>query len=214
LKNALEAKGISVKYDDRDNMIEDKSYIEGANGKDTICTSTFYKYDEKGNQLEYNFVAKITNTSNFANTKQNNKYDNNNKTETTFQDCVSNSTGIVHCNSNGKDTYKYDGNNKMVEEIDYKSDGSIRGKYIYKYNSEGVQIEKNTYHADNSKTTSKYNKDGKLIEETEYNSNNIQTSTIKYFTIYDYDSNGNWIKETDSKNDIPQEITEREIIYY
>ena len=74
-----------------------------------------------------------------------------------------------------KETYTRDNDGKIIEQCDFKPDGSLGIKIACKYNN-GDLIEENVYNAE-----------GKCIAITTYN--------------YTYDSNNNWLtKETYIKN--------------
>jgi hypothetical protein len=60
----------------------------------------------------------------------------------------------------------------MIEENEYRSDGSLSFKYIYKYDEKGNNMEMSTYIYDSlhCKYLCKYDEKGNLIEANDYNS--------------------------------------------
>ena len=62
------------------------------------------------------------------------------------------------------------------------------------------------------KETYKYDDNKNLIEKNVYKSDGIINYKSSY--EYKYDKNDNWIKKIEFKDDIPQDITVREIEYY
>ncbi len=139
-------------------------------------------------------------------------------------------------------TFKYDDNGNIIEKDYYNIDGSLNRKWTYKFDNYGNEIEYNSSYSSGTHFNSKailqyddkgnntevnlYNPDGALKEKDNYKyndkGNSIEMNTYnpdgtlkdKYTFKYDYDKTGNWIKETEFKNNIPQFITEREITYY
>ena len=77
----------------------------------------------------------------------------------------------------------------MIERDFCNPKGGLIYKNIYKYDANGNMIEWNLYKSDGSLKT-------------------------KRIYQYDYDATGNWIKKTETKNDVAQKITERKIKYY
>lgn len=89
--------------------------------------------------------------------------------------------------------YKYSTKGNMIEKVDLDSIGGIDMKWIYKYdNSEKLILEKNVYRGNGKldfQTHYKYNYKGQLIQKDELlNSGKIRT-------LYEYDTDGNLIKE-------------------
>lgn len=86
----------------------------------------------------------------------------------------------------------------------------------YKYDENKNLIEVSTFSLSDEKLESKknysYDFQQNLIEETEYNSENKEN--FKYSYQYEYDNKRNWIRKIILKNNIPETIIERKIIYY
>ena len=200
--SSLNSKNI-FKYDEKGKLIEENIYK--SNGR--LDTKKTFKYDDKGNEIE---------------------------------DDLYKSDGSL----DSKYTYKYDEAGNEIECKVYKSDNNLEHKYIYKYDQKGNQIERSGYKSDGSisyKSTSKYDDNGKKTEDVYYyksdinftdktlfkyddKGNLIESNTFKFdstlkikrnFEVI-YDVNGNWIKRTYFKGEgkIPDEISEREIVYY
>ena len=119
------------RYDDKGNQIEYAWY--GADGK--LMSKSLFKYDDKGNQIErawYGADGKL-------------------KNKTLYK-------------------YKYDGKGNKIEWAWY-ADGNLERKFLFQYDGKGNQIEKAWYGADGKlqgKFLSKYDDKGKKIEETRY----------------------------------------------
>lgn len=86
--------------------------------------------------------------------------------------------------------YKYDENKNLIEESTFSlSDGRLESKKTYLYDSQQ-----------------------NLIEETEYN--NIGNIKYSYQYQYEYDNKKNWTQQIILKNNVPETIIERKIVYY
>ena len=159
-----------IKYDEKGNEIE----YNGYNSDGSLDFKYTYKYDEKGNKIEENFYHSDGSLAR----KWTYKYDEKgNKIEGNEY----NSDGSL----DSKKTYKYDEKGNKIEENEYNSDGSLDFKYTYKYDEKGNKIEENFYHSDGSlarKWTYKYDEKGNKIEGNEYNSDGSLDSkkTSKY----------------------------------
>ena len=86
-----------------------------------------------------------------------------------------------------KETYKYDVKGYFIEQNRYSADGKLDNKYTYKYDDKGNLIEQNGYIADGS---------------------------LKKKETFEFDKKGNWTKKIRFKNQIPENIEEREYEYY
>lgn len=116
----------------------------------------------------------------------------------------------------------FNNNGNEIEGNDYKADGSLSFKYIYKYDDKGNKIERNYYKADGSledKYIWKYDDKGNMLEENYYGADDKTggRSTFKYDN--DNDNRGNWVRVviySDYFDDIEPLIwiTERKIEYY
>jgi outer membrane protein assembly factor BamD (BamD/ComL family) len=135
---------------------------------------------------------------------------------------------LHHEYQTGKIFEKYDGNGKIVEQLEYDLKGSIITRDTYKYDETGNKIELLIYvHGKISfRHTYKYNEDGKILEELNYNyrldgsvidritkkydlKGNLIESTDYYMVsgnvdhfIYKYDENGKLVEEYFSNGDI------------
>jgi hypothetical protein len=135
--------------------------------------------------------------------------------------------------------YKYDRDNRLIEEGGYDSKGNVDWRNEYTYDVNGNEIENRSYgYSIDYLTTKKYDLSGNVIEQcSHYPSNNQLDNKIitnwdshhnqlkifnydgeflrKEITIeYLYDENNNWIKEIDYDSDGSIEITIREFEYY
>ena len=123
---------------------------------------------------------------------------------------------------NVKYKYKYDPQGRMIEKVFYRNDGSLGWRYVYNYKDN--TIEELSYDP-TDKLSSKYmtilDDKGLGRERTEIN---LKDDSIrsKYSYTYEFDSHGNWIKQTTStwttKNGAgefkPAYVTYRTITYY
>lgn len=136
--------------------------------------------------------------------------------------------------------YRYDDRGNMAQEIDYYSDTSTRNKKTTtKYDLDGAPKEINHFNhngrlvnqikVDNMGlhfTEVSYNDDESLksvharkyddkanliLEDRFFTKDSVR---IKYAYKMDYDKQGNWVKNTTSKNSVPIQVTERKIEYY
>ena len=102
--------------------------------------------------------------------------------------------------------FKYDKNDNVIEEVNYKwddfkkswyeSDCSIKYKLTYLYDENGNVIEKISYGSDGSKASFKFDESGNLIEYEHYRKyeNDISMISIEYKLTYKYDEDGNVIE--------------------
>ena len=102
--------------------------------------------------------------------------------------------------------------------------------WIYKYNRKGIRLKVEMYVDGKLKYIEKYNKRGYLTESIDYifnekvfieydNNYNLKKYIIKdlsFITVYyyEYDKQGNWIKETHIEDSKVVRIHERKIEYY
>ena len=106
-------------------------------------------------------------------------------------------------NSHSIWTYKYDESGNIVESAIHWGKEKIKGKEIYKYNSNGNMIEINPINGDYFyKIGYKYNNKGLLIKETEDPDQNGHG--LGYLIEYkSFDSKGNWLKKIRIKQFYP-----------
>jgi len=131
---------------------------------------------------------------------------------------------------------------KPIEKFLYGADDSLLSKWIYKYNDQGYKIEENQYFPPNEKpsirTLFKYNSKGnKVVEEmfnpeggliarwiSKYNSKNLPAEESYFYSdgslnskenySYEFDKNGNWVRQIIKEGGTPRYIIIREIVYY
>ncbi|HYV83327.1 MAG TPA: hypothetical protein VE931_07430 [Pyrinomonadaceae bacterium] len=93
--------------------------------------------------------------------------------------------------------FKYDEKKRLLEETEFRSNGDISLRYVYKY--EGNQKEELVYVADGSMTQRDLyilDDKGNAIEQTTFAPDGSVRSKRSY--TYEYDSNGSWTKKTTS----------------
>jgi len=176
----------SYTYDAEGNITQRVSSIEGP---PTISSKVIYTYDSKRNIIEevsytngkpadtkivYTYDAK-------GNIIQKGQY---------YNDGSLAGTKVIN---------SYDAKGNVTEEASYTADGSLLKKWIYGYDVKGDKTEAVNYKNDGiilSKQIYKYDTKGNRIE-TVYNADTSPSS--KETASYDYDSMGNWTKETTKK---------------
>lgn len=131
--NLSSVKGFAVtinKYDNKNNLIETRYLDEESNlvaVKGNIAIFK-YKYDEKGNKIEYRFYGVNGEPTNWVNSNmyiQKFKFDyNGNEIEHSYHDSDGN---LINENNEGYARYKaiYDDNGKCIEERFYTKDGKL-----------------------------------------------------------------------------------------
>ena len=97
--------------------------------------------------------------------------------------------------------YKFNQRGDVVEGTSFNSDGTIEWKGMYRYDSQGNQIEARAQYYDGgilvvSNSIYKYDSQGHKIEESWYND-----SSLKWKKIYKYNSRGNRIEEASYNSD-------------
>ncbi len=175
----------TYEYNDNGNMIGEYSY-----NKDTLSEYYNYEYDNKGNLIKkclYDSYNSLCEKSIYGYID--------NKTGTLLKsiDLNENINIIEECFCYSPRYYRV-----YVCEYDYKWN---KHNECYYNSDETLEIEINHYYDSNGVEISK--------EHVEVEINPIH---INY--KYEYDKNSNWRKKTELIDNIPQEITEREIEYY
>ena len=181
-------------YDEKGNIIQQTENHTGS--KQAIRTFT-YKYDSKGRKVEEvesnNPQRPITYT-----------YDKNGNMV---------KKEIDHM-------FKYDINGNTLEEIEIDSDGKVKNKILCKYDLGGNNIErvKTTKDgADNireNKVVNKYDENGNIVETKDSWKTRNYNKVVKYEYKYEFDKVGNWVKQTEFKDDKKSHELERTIEYY
>jgi len=178
------------KYDDKGNPIEWNNYKTDG----SLDHQETFKYDDEGNMIEsaeYNFDGSLMSKIN------------------TIYDDKGNKIGHFYYKSHGKYYvyfgkqlknytrlfyyYTYDENQNLIEEYNYNSDGRLESLSKFKYDNKGNRIELNTYKADNtleSRITTKFDEKGNEIEVNFYNANGILYTK----SVSKYDTTGNRIE--------------------
>lgn len=90
----------------------------------------------------------------------------------------------------GKYAYKYDSSGNEIEKVSYNYDNVLSSTVVNNYDSNGNKIESMWRKSDGTilkKEVCEYDSDGNMIEETQYNSD----GSLSNKTTYAYDSNGN-----------------------
>ena len=198
--------------------------------KDILNFKQIYKYDTNGNMVEeLTHYVKFDNIpSNYNYSKRIYKYDSNeNKVEQSIirgRDKTSWSPSSLMVWKS-----KYDTNGNMIDESCYVDDGSLFGKKIFKYDSNGNEVEYQNHSKlneysmfyESNRSNQSYN--GFYLEEKhEFKYDNYGNKVeyinyglygeMPYKTIYKYDTNGNMVEELDYNSD--GLLTDKQIYKY
>ena len=98
-----------------------------------------------------------------------------------------------------KYTYQYDDQKRLTEESVIGNEGKLRLRYVYKYS--GKQKEKWVYSSDgslNQHYLSTLDEHGNEVEKTTFNVKDGSVESKRTY-VYEFDSKGNWTKQTTSK---------------
>ena len=172
-------------------------------GKDSYTTKWKNIYDKKGNLIEYleynsDNSIRINKTYKFNRKGQVISWRNYNKeSQLSFR---------------GKKRYDFRGNLKKSKWFD--SGKHVYGSVSYKFNKNGNLIKNFVRYKGKLRYTFRYVYDnfGNLIQSNKYG---IETKTSDIFVFeFTYDSAGNWIKKTESRNNRIYYIIERKIEYF
>ncbi len=214
----------SSMYNEKGNIIEETYYEDGI-----LEAKTTYKYDKKGNKIEFNqydsdgsLVFKTTyKHDEKGNEKEKNDWNSDGSLDVKYiykynekgnkiEECYDEDGVLLETS-----TFKYDEGGNETEHIEYDSKGSLLRKETCKYDKKGNRIEASDYDSDGSfihKWTYEYNEKGNAIEKSY---NHFGGSKSKYtYKHEEYDKNGNWLKQIYFVADKPTEIFKRKIEYY
>lgn len=173
------------------------------NSSDEVKSYWTYEHDSNENIIEVKTYDAENNLTNI----QSNKYDENgNNTEMVLKTPES---------ENGwKYVYKYNFDNKIIEEFRYQPDGSLKERRTYSYNKSGNENMQFKFNPNGTftKFISEYDKMGNIIVQNWYNEQEELTHQTAF--EYIYDENGNWITKKRSSNGILSMVWERQIEYF
>ncbi|PHR92747.1 MAG: hypothetical protein COA80_14070, partial [Leeuwenhoekiella sp.] len=113
-----------------------------------------------------------------------------------------------------KYVYKYNIDNKKIEQFRYKPDGSLKDRRTYSYDKGGNQHIEIMFKPDGSYTkfVSEYDEMGNLTIQNWYNEQDEKTHQTSF--EYVYDDNGNWISKRRGTNGELSMVWERQIEYH
>jgi len=145
-----------------DNGNQSTKYDYKQDSSSSLKTKNTYRYDEKGNQIEDNSYEYIK--SFFESENADSKL-------TLKTKCIN----------------KFNTYGDKIESVIYNGDGSISNRIFYKYNENGILLEKIITRSDTTKLICKslYNEKGNEIEST--------SPLAKYQTVEEKDNNGNYL---------------------
>ncbi len=194
------------KYDATANIFERTKYNKNA----VICEKETYTYDSNGNLNEQTSYTedkskepKKTKEDFFKEFLGSGDTVDNAHTKVDEKETVNTKIELI---LNSKYISKYNENNKIIEHNWYNSDGTVRNKWIYKYEKdEVIEISYNSNGIMTQKSESFYDKSDKITKTYIYsaqaildkNAEPLLSAEIKYL----YDDYGNIIEESSSLND-------------
>lgn len=105
--------------------------------------------------------------------------------------------------------FEYDAKGHLISTTYYLDSGAVNYYYEYKNDADGNPVEEHKYDGDNSlkrREECTYDAQGHLTLSKVYNGSSELTDTLRY--EYDYDANGNKLKQTYYSNDTLKVVTE------
>lgn len=189
-------------YDGKGNTVsEDRYNGDGSLAKKNQFT---YNFDDHGNMIEKNWIQ----PNGSLGDKTVFKYDDKGN-------IIEMSWFNEDGSSGGKGTRRCDEKGNMVEGVYFKPDGKIDWRYTYRYDEKGNRVEENIYKGEKFiiKYFRKFDEYGNETEIDWCKENGKPYR--KYSSKFEYDSNGNWIRQTQfKKENKPTYILERELTYF
>lgn len=159
-----------------------------------------YEYDQNGNRLS---LKNYTNEQVLSYEYTYEYGGNNNKTKMVYQKLKS---PIIQTTN-----YTYNKKNELIKLERYDNDKLVH-TMEYVYNEQGIVTETiNRGISSQFKTVARFDEKGSPIETLEYKTDEL---TVRQVNSYEYDSQGNWTKRSNSYNGGSPSITVREIVYY
>ena len=170
--------------------------------KGNLKSYTNTEFDSYGNIVEY----KTYNKSNELTSLQNNKYDSNGNVVSMLRTSIAS-------NRTFKTTSKYNSKNQLIEETDFKPDGSVKDIRTFKYDYKGNEVESDLTkpNINYTKFISKYDKNNNIISQHWYREDGSQKHWNSF--SYVYDDNDNWITKKRYSNGELGYVWERKIEY-
>ncbi|WP_299316035.1 hypothetical protein [uncultured Aquimarina sp.] len=189
---------VNLEKNQQGKLIKSTSYDKEGNLK----SSTKTEFDSNGNIVKY----KIYNTNNELSSTQDNEYDSNGNILSVLRTSVTSNRAF-------KTTSKYNLKNQLIEETDFKPDGSIKDVRTFKYDDNGNEIESDLTKANGNYTKfiSEYDKNNNIISQYWYNKDGSQKHWTSF--SYEYDENNNWITKKRYSNGELGFVWERKIEY-
>jgi hypothetical protein len=108
--------------------------------------------------------------------------------------------------------YKYDKNHKLIQMQKYGKDSNLIHEYSYSYYPDG-RLKECTYLCGSTYTVSIFDRYEACTVKKVYEDGTL-TCTEEYLVEYEFDEQGNWIKQIHYDDDGPELIFTRTILYY
>ncbi|HEV8717681.1 MAG TPA: hypothetical protein VGX03_33265 [Candidatus Binatia bacterium] len=172
-------------YDPNGNELETALY-HGPASSSSLAEKSIHTYDAEGNRTAtatYNGDGFLLKKTTYAyNTRDN-------LTEMVSSD----DAGLIE-----KTTYTYDEKGQPTKEVVYYTHGPVTRRSVYSYDPKGNRIQGLSYARDDSvtKTVYTYDTKGNVTTRVTYAADDSPIDKLTY--TYEFDTTGNWIKQTES----------------
>lgn len=184
-------------YNEDDQRVKEILY----NPNGSIGSTLFYEYDRTGSIAQ-------SECTNYLGVKYIYKYDGDGNRIATYKYY---GDGTLYF----KASYRYDKDGNCLEEKTYTSEGKLFSKWMYEYDKKDNRIIRKRYFADGEldcKLTYDFDNNHREISWKMFD--NLDKTTSQGTYIYEYDTDGNWIKRTKMEGQKPVFVLNREIEYF
>ena len=195
-------------YDERNNLLEEKRIAaDGTGGSKTV-----YTYDERNNLLEEKRIAedgteqgKSVYTYDEKNTLLTELRVNENYETLYFYDKDGNITEERRLKDIRSDVHYIYENDRIIEIIQYGSDGEVYQKLVYTYDGNGNNVRQDWHYTDDQSkmfdaytvyVLNTFDENGRMIKEVGYDQNGLEL----YGSEWTYNAQGNILTENEFRN--------------